>query len=244
MTMTEKKVIDQLNKLKAIKPNSNWVLLTKNSILGKAPVYREKTAFSASIASVFHILFFRPALKYAYVGLLTLFIFFGLFGFVQNSVPGDYLYPIKRVAEQGETLLASNEEKSQLTLELANRRLEELTKIVEENKTKKLAPGVEEFQASIFAAADELSAPDTEAVKKVVEMGKKVRELQSRGVIIEEEGLRRLELESFAGVLENLISDLENRTLTTKQEVVLDRMKELFEKGEYSEALELYLRNQ
>lgn len=244
MTMTEKKVIDQLKKLKEIKPDQNWAFLTKNRIIGEAPVYKENTALLPSIALVLRFFFLRPALKLAYVGLLTLFIFFGLFGFIQNSVPGDYLYPIKRVAEQGQALLASNEGKAQLALDLADRRLGELTKIVEENKTKKLAPGIEEFQASVFEAADKLSAPDTEAVKKVVEMGKKVKELQSRGVIIEEEGLKKLELGSFAGVLEGLITDLESRTLTTKQEVVLDRMKELFEKGEYSAALELYLRNQ
>ncbi len=244
--MTEKELITKIRELRQIKPNQNWVFLTKNRILGE----EISEAKEASIISVLRGLFLKPkglfwgpVLKPVYIGLLALFIIFGFFGFAQNSVPGDYLYPVKRATEKGQTLFASDEEKAHLTLELANRRLEELASIVEENKTKNLAPGIKEFQASVFEAANKFSA-DNEVVKKVVKMGKKVKELQSLGVVIEEEGLRRLELESFAGVLENLITDLENRNLTTKQEVVLDRMKELFEKGEYSEALELYLRNQ
>lgn len=241
--MDEKELVSKIKELRQIKPDQNWVYLTKNRILGHE-AKRSLAPFQereSSIVSVLRLFFLKPALKPAYVGLLALFIFFGLFGFAQNSVPGDYLYPIKRIAERSQTFFASEEEKAQVSLELVNKRLEELAKIVETNQTTKLAPAIIEFQASLSEA---VSGSDADSVRKVVEIGKHMKELQSRGVVIEETGLERLELESFVGILENLIADLENRSLTTKQEVVLDRMKELFEKGEYSEALELYLRNQ
>ena len=239
--MDEKELIGKIKELRQIKPNQEWVFLTKNRIFSEAPTYREKTALSASIVSVLRLFFLRPALKPAYAGALVLFIFFGLFGFAQNSLPGDYLYPIKRISERGQALFASEEERAQMSLELVNKRLEELTQIVEANQTKKLAPAIKEFQASLSEA---VSGSDAESLRKVVKLRKKTAQLQSRGVVIGEEGLQKLELESLVGVLENLIQDLENRSLTEEQEELLAQMKESVEKGDYSAALELYLVNQ
>ena len=59
-----------------------------------------------------------------------------------------------------------------------------------------------------------------------------------------EEGLQKLVLGSLVEVLKNLIVDLENRTLTEKQQEILAQMKEMVLEGRYSEALELYLTNQ
>jgi len=41
-----------------------------------------------------------------------------------------------------------------------------------------------------------------------------------------------------------LIKDLETRTLTGEKTEMVSQMKELFEQGKYSDALELYLTNQ
>jgi hypothetical protein len=236
--MDEKELIAKIKELRQIKPNQEWVLLTKNRILGKTPVLREKTKLNESIISVLRVFSFGSVLKPSYLGVLSLFIIVGLFGFAQNSVPGDYLYALKRIYEKSQMLFASEKEKQQISLELVNKRLDELTQVVESNQTKKLAPALREFQSSLAEAAA------GSEVKKVVEIRKKADEIKSKGIVIEDEELKRLELESFASVLKNLIADLESRTLTTKQEVVLDKMKELYEKGEYSQALELWLRNQ
>ena len=250
--MQEKQLINKLKELQQIKPRKDWVLLVKNQILAD-----EKPAFTKGFSEAkqaFNILSFLPALIYqrklAYAFATFLFMMVGMFGFAQYTVPGDALFSVKKFTEQSQTALFPGADQLKNSFEVANRRLSDLAQVVENKRTQNIAPSIKEFQASVFEVADKLSVSNLkavsnpEAVKKVVEMGKKVRELQSRGVIIEEEGLNILELESFTKVLEDLITDLENRTLTTKQEVVLDRMKELFEKGEYSEALELYLRNQ
>ncbi len=241
----EKELIGKIKEMRQIKPNQNWVFLTKNRILGEETAFRKQTPVSAlgswaSLYSVLRVLFLKPA----YAGVLALFIIFGLFGFAQNSVPGDLLYQVKKIAERGQTFFASEDEKAQVSLELVNKRLEELTSIVEANQTKKFAPAIKEFEASVSEAANNFSGSDTVAVRKVVEMSKKTKELQSRGVVIEEQGLQRLELESLVAVLENLIKDLENRTLTEKQEEILVQMKALVGEGDYSAALELFLTNQ
>ncbi|MDO8486524.1 MAG: hypothetical protein Q7S77_02410 [Candidatus Staskawiczbacteria bacterium] len=252
--MQEKQLINKLKELQRISPRKDWVLLVKNQIL--EPKFNAQTLViqQTQKKQSFGLLWFLPALFYqrklAYSFATLLFMIVGMFGFAQYTVPGDALFSVKKFTEQSQAALSPEIDQLNNSFKVANRRLSDLTQVVENKRTQNIAPSIKEFQASVFEVADNISVSNLkavsnpEAVKKVVEMGKKVRELQSRGVIIEEEGLNILELESFTKILEDLITDLENRTLTTKQEVVLDRMKELFEKGEYSEALELYLRNQ
>lgn len=241
--MDDKELIGKIKELRQIKPNQNWVFLTKNRILGQEQQMGESRVSFQPASSIISVL--RGfALKPAYVGLVAVLVIFGLFGFAQNSVPGDYLYTIKRISEKSQELFASDEERAQISLELVHKRLEELNKIVEANQAKKLAPAIKEFQGSLSEAANNFSGSDKGAVKRVVELRKRTQELESRGVVIGDGALERLELESLVSVLEGLIGDLENRSLTEKQELLLDKMKELIDEGEYSAALELYLINQ
>jgi len=243
--ITEKELIGKLRELRQIRPSKDWVVLTKNRILGQEEKI-ELTPFS----------FWKPALA-----TVTAFgILFGIFAFSQSSLPGDLLYPIKKITEKAQAVFVSETEKPQASLELANKRLEELTKIVETNQVKNLAPAINEFQASVSEAAKNLSridatSSDPVVVKRFVEQAKniekKAKEAKSLGVVIEDEELEelqeasnKLELGLLVSVLKNMISDLENRTLTEKQEEILSQMRELAEEGEYSEALELYLINQ
>jgi len=243
--ITEKELIGKLRELRQIRPSKDWVVLTKNRILGQEEKI-ELTPFS----------FWKPALA-----TVTAFgILFGIFAFAQNSLPGQPLYLIKRITEKAQAVFVSETEKPQASLELANKRLEELTKIVETNQVKNLAPAINEFQASVSEAAKNLSridatSSDPVVVKRFVEQAKniekKAKEAKSLGVVIEDEELEelqeasnKLELGLLVSVLKNMISDLENRTLTEKQEEILSQMRELAEEGEYSEALELYLINQ
>lgn len=251
--MEEKQLIGKLRKLRQIKPNPNWVVLTKSQILGQ-----DKPSLSLSSVGYCLRLFFGQRLAYA--GLIFVFILVGLFGLGQKSLPGDLLYPIKKITEKSQAVFVSEENKPQASLELANKKLEELTKIAQTNQVKNLAPAINEFQASVSEAAKNLSridatSSDPAVVKKFVDQAKniekKVKEVKSLGVVIEGEELselkevsNKLELASLVLVLKNMISDLENRTLTEKQEEILAQMKELVAEGKYSEALELYLINQ
>lgn len=240
LVMQEKELIAKIKELRRIKPNQEWVFLTKNRILGQEQEAKLPSV-GYSLGEVLRGLFFRPVLKPAYATLLALLVIFGLFGFAQNSLPGDYLYPIKRITETGQTLFASAEEREQINLELIEKRLGELTKIVEENKTKKLAPAIREFQTAVSEA---VPGADQESLKKVVEIRNRTAELQTRGVVIEGDEVQKLGMGPLVGILEEMIADLENRSLTTKQELVLDRMKELVAEGRYLDAIELYWRNQ
>lgn len=231
--MTEKELIGQLKKLRHIEPQKNWASLTKTQIMGAEPKF---------------VLF--PYFKPAFAGLVAIFILFGFFGYgsVKSALPGDLLYTVKKIAHQGQAIFVSEQEKPVFQLRLANDRLEDLTKASARN----LVPTISEFEANIFEAARDLSKMDATTsdpivMRQIVEETKKLEEnrqkVKSLGLVLGEEGTAELD-SALKRVVENLIDDLGERTLTEEKEEILKKMEELFERGEYSQALEFYLLNQ
>ena len=237
--MEEKQLISQLKELRQIKPSKNWASFTKKDILGDEPGFT-----------------FFPYLKPAFASSIAVFVLFGMLGFSQNSVPGDILYSVKKIAERSQAVFVSENNKPQASLELANKRLEELAKITGTNQVKNLAPAINEVQASISEAARNLSrmeatSSDPVAIKRIVDGAKKlegkIQEVKLLGVVIGEEELNELQgaSDKLEVKLVNLIIlDLERRTLSKGQEEILNQMKELVKDEKYQEALELYLINQ
>jgi len=234
--MTEKELIGKIRELRQIQPSKDWVSLTKSQILGKEDKYN-------NLISVFQILFSKPA----YAGLVVVFVLFGLFGFSQNSLPGDLLYPIKKITERSQAVFVSEEELPKYNLEIANKRLEELNEIAQTNQVKKLAPAISEFQANISEAAKSLAKVKSQDVEKIVAQTKKLEENKKK---VENVLATKIETEEYddalAQLVESQIKDLEERTLTEEQMKILAEAKELYQAGNFAEALEkiLLLSNQ
>lgn len=240
--MEEKELIRKIKELKQIKPNQDWVVLAKNQILGsEIPGVRASASFFP---------FWKPAL----ITLTTCLILAGVFSFAQDSLPGEILYPVKKISERAQTIFVSEDEKPQMSLELANKRLEELAEVAKTNQAENLAPAINEFKTSISEAAENLTKVKTpnsdfqeirEVVDKTKDIEKKTKEIQSWGVVIGEEDLKELQMVSKKIELESLVitlkNDLENRALTEEQKEILDEMKELITEEKYLEALELWL---
>lgn len=245
--MNEKELIGKIRELRQIKPRKDWVVLTKNQILGQEPRLE-----------IFP--FFKPV----YAGLFLFIFLIGLFELSQNALPGDFLYPIKRITEKTQAIFVSEEKKPEITLELTQKRLEELAKVAQANKVENLALAINEFQKSASQAAKDLSKieptkKDPKEIKKFVERTKeienKAKEIESLGIVIGEEGLEqleeartKLELQAIVQILKDIISDLENNlkmgALTKEKEEMLNKIKELVNEGKYWEAFEFYLLNQ
>jgi hypothetical protein len=246
--MTEKELINKIKHLKEIKPDSNWVLLAKNKILESDKFASVNILEKSHIVNnpIYYLSFIKTFFfkKPAYVGVFIFLVLFGIFGSTQNSLPGDFFYPLKKNIEKMTVVLAPEEEKTAKSLDLTTKRLEELNKIVKDNQKDRLQFAVQELNSSASQAADLISTSSKDSLSKVVDIAKKSQELKSAGIMVEGEGLKKLELASTKVVLQDLIKDLENRTLTLKQEMLLDKMKEYLQEGKYSEALELYLINQ
>lgn len=227
--MTENQLIAKIKELRQLKPRKDWVVLTKKNILGEEPRFA-----------------FFPYFKPALAGFFVVFVMFGMLGFAKNSLPGDPLYIIRKVAHFGQAILTPEAEKPAYQLKLANDRLQDLTKASGKN----LAPTIDEFQANISQAAKELSRIDATTsspttIKKIVQEAQKIKENKQKaealGVVID--GTEELDnvLEKIAG---DLIEDLKERLLTEEKQETLVKMEELFREGKHSEVLELYLTEQ
>jgi soluble cytochrome b562 len=230
--MTEKELIGKIQELRQIQPRKDWVLLAKKDILGEEPVERTKVSW----LEVFPRMFFQYKLAFATLALIM--VLSTTFSFAQNALPGDLLFSLKKITEKTGAIFVSREEQPKAQLELANERLEELTKIAETNQVRKLAPAIEEYQASISQAAKATSQiTKPQEVKKIAPEIKKMEEgiqnLRSYGVEIDDSEKEDL----YKPIVEVLLKDLEDKTLTEDQKTILAEAKESYNLGDYSNAL-------
>src|SRR4030042_610036 len=228
--MTENELIGEIRKLRQIKPNKDWVVLTKDRIIGEAD--RERVS----------IISFFPVLRPVYAGLVFVFIIFGVFGISQNALPGDLLYPIKKITERSQAIFVSEEELPKVQLELVSKRLEELSQITQKNDVKKIAPAIQEFQANLSKAAGNLTKTKNSDVPQIVSEIKKIKESKeniesSLATVIGESEMRDLD-SALLQLIEREIKYLEVTTLTDAKKEIFLKAVEDFKAGNYSEALE------
>jgi hypothetical protein len=76
-----------------------------------------------------------------------------------NSVPGDFLYPVKLATERVQLTLASTEQRARLHTEFASRRLDEVLEIASssrEGKDVRVREAINGFKSEIASASEEL----------------------------------------------------------------------------------------
>jgi len=245
--LTQKKLIEQLKQLKEIKPNQDWVVLLKSQILTEekakklvpvpvASTAPENPTEKAGTVDILLSLFFPKRLAYA----LAVFIFVvtGVFGFAIHTVPGDLLFPIKKLAEQSQAALTGQ---NKLTKEVAmlSKRVNELAQIAKEGKTNNIPWAIGEVTATASELAEfikEESSIDKETLEKIVVSSKTLASVVGTD-LSENQAITNL----YQSLAKQQIADLEKSTLTETQQEALLEIKDLYEKGNYIEALEKIL---
>jgi len=235
--MTEKELLRKIRELRQIKPRKDWVVLTKTQILGDVEVRPQ--------------LFLFPFFKPVYTGLLFLLLLVGLIELSQSALPGDPLYSLKRITEKTQAVFVSKEEQPKLQLELTNKRLEELNKVAETNQVKNLAPALSEFETTKIAAKKEVldsikNKSEKEAIKVVKEVApelNKINEKQNKVYLDLGIGESREESDQTTekAVVEILINDAKNSTLTEEQKTDLAKVEEYYKSGDFQEAFQLFM---
>ena len=240
LQMNERNLIKKIQTLKKIEPQKDWVVLTKNQILGSEEAVRASRI--SEILEVFQVLprfsfGYKPALvAITFVGLLV-----GVFGFAQNALPGSLLYPVKKMTERAETFFVSSQDLPKAQLQLANKRLTELNQIVQTNQVKNMAPAINEFKNSALEAAKGLKMVDDspKLTRGIVDEAEKLKEnkekIEALGVVVGE--TKELN-EALSQIVEREIKDLESRSLTLNQQKLLEKAKEDYQKGNFEQALE------
>jgi len=234
--MTQNELIGKIRELRQIKPRKDWVLLTKSQILGQ----EETPKFEL-------FPFFKPA----YAGLFFLLLLAGLIEFSQGALPGDPLYSLKRITEKAQAVFVSKEEQPKLQLELTSKRLEELNKVADANRVKRLAPALNEFQKTKIVAKKEIldsikNKSEKEAIKVVKEVApelNKINEKQNKVYLDLGIGESREESDQTTekAVVEILINDAKNSTLTEEQKTDLVKVEEYYKSGDFQEAFQLFM---
>lgn len=235
--LTDKQLIAKIQGLKQIKPDASWVVLTKENIIGKEEFSPSKWDwFFTGERFVFNH-------KLAFSALTVLIVFVGVFGFAQNSVPGDSLFSLKKITEQGQSYFVSAKDQSKHDLELANKRLDDLTKIAAKNEVTNLAPAISEYEESVGRVVQGLANNENSYILKelaaeIQKLGKKEEQVKSLGIEIgQNEELNSL----LADIIGKEILDMESRELTEKETEVLNSVKSEYEQENYSKALEVLL---
>ena len=233
--MTEKDLISKITQLRQIKPRKDWVISVKNQILGEKAFIKERISVFDTLKSMF----FQPKMAIAFLILLGLFI--SSLSFAYNSLPGDLLYPVKRIAEKTQALFVSKQDRPKADLRLANKRLDELTQIAQQNQTPKLAPAIDEFQKSAAEAAKNLKQPGKvtkDVAKETQKLLENKQKLETMGIIIGETP----EFDNaVSAMIKSQIVDLETRSLTDEQRGKLESAKQSLASGDLSRALEKVL---
>lgn len=248
LDMTENELVGKIRELRQIRPRKDWVFATKSQILGDVKVRPQPFLFP----------FFQPV----YAGFFLLLVLIGLLEFSFAALPGELLFPLKRIVEKTQAIFVSEEEKSKLNLELVNKRLEELNQIAEKNDVRKLAPALKEYQNSVSEAAKNLTeigttTSDPVVIQKIVEQTQKLSQTKEKvealGVAVgEAKDLKDLEdsipvlivrqIEIWKTQINNLSDELE-----IKKDLgsLLDKAEEYYKAEDYSKAsqilVEIYL---
>jgi len=216
--MNEIKLVKELKKLNQIKPEKQFVLSAKKQILG------EKPGFGLFIS-----------LKPVYTGVFCLFLMLAMFQ-AQNALPGESLFYLKKIAEKGYIMFSSEDKRPGLSLILANKRLADLSFLAEKDQAQRLAPAIDEFKANVNEVARNIEKM-TEIDESIIVQIKEIEKTQKE---VERVLATKIETEldnALAGLVQREIDYLEQRTLNEEDLEILEQVKELFEKQEYSESL-------
>ncbi len=249
--MEEKKIIAQIKALRQIKPDKQWVCLTKSRVLGA-----EALAEKQSLAALFNNLLFQY--RMALASLIVIGLAGGTFIFAQGALPGDALYSVKLAAEKGLATLANKDQRPAANLQLAEKRLEELNAVSQQKRVQNLPEAIKEFQVAKATAKKEVATLVRENPKQAAVISKEAvaslksidaRETQVNAMLglDNEEATSTVEMSGGVSddqaIIRALIGNWEEPTLTEDQKNDLVKVKALYEGGQYGKALDQYLRS-
>lgn len=229
MEISEKQLIAKIQELKRIKPEQEWAVLAKSRILEEnkaveSPILRGlEQKRKVGILSVFPQLFRNKMPAYAFASFL--FFVAGVFGLMILSAGNEI-----KVAEKSPAALVVSEafkEKSQNVVDAAK------------HKPQNFSLAIEEFKS----AAKNL----TQAIEKNPEMAKEVAmEVKNSGTllsVVSEAETEEALASSYKAVVKPVLNDLNSNkeNLTQEQQKDLAEANDLYENGDYSQALEKVL---
>jgi len=248
MQIEEKKLIEKLEEMSAIKPDADWVLLAEQKITASEPSKQTFAWIDFNFVT-------KPALSFALSAITVVSLAGGVsLSLAQNALPGDMLYSVKKASESVRMAFVSEKDKPLAQLELAKTKLEELSKVTQQDKNQgqKLAASIAETQKTMEIASKSLknmSAVDKQEFAQQI-VGR-LESLKTQQKTIEQtiktditNDVQKSDLAESAVAyyklyLDSEIEKLENSSLTEAQELLLSDAKKALDNGEVENALDI-----
>jgi len=248
--MNQKQLIEQLKTLKEIKPRKEWAVLLKSQILSpytkvaikvqknqnvlEAPTPERKLK-SAGILDILSSVFLQRRLAYAFA--VVLFLIVGVFGFAQYTMPGDLLFPIKKIAEQSQAALSGQIGLKQNMANL-NNRINDLAQVAKQGRVDNVPSAISEIDTNASQLAKTLkdNPTDIQTLKEIAVSLKTLANMPGTDLTANQ-NVKDL----YQTVVENQIADLQKSTLTEEQQTTLAQAEDFYSQGKYTDALEKLL---
>lgn len=237
--ISEKQLILQLKELKNIKPREEWVSLLKSKILAETKtefVAQKNTGKLIGILDIISASFFQKKMAYAMATLV--FMIVGVLGFAQYTMPGDLLFPIKKIAEQSSASLTGQNVLTQSVLSF-NNRVNDLAQISKEGRAGNIPSTIAEVNQNISELSKTLKnnpVKDPVVIKEIAATLKTLASVKGTDVNQSQE-VKDL----YETIVSSQIEDFKNTTLTTNQKDILEIAEKFYKEGKFSDALEQLL---
>src|SRR3989344_5675694 len=163
--MTEKQLISKLQMLKKIEPSKDWALLIKSQILGSETVKTvtpQNSPYKKILSGFFGLMNQR---NFAYAFSVMVFVFAGLMGFAQYTLPGDMLFSVKKITEQSQASL-TGESDVKSNFETFKKRSQDLAQVVKDKKSLNKSSAIQEVNDAAKSLANAIHN-DPKAAKEV-----------------------------------------------------------------------------
>jgi hypothetical protein len=242
--MEDKELIAKLSHLKEIKPREDWVLLTRQRIVGEGLQKGRFWGMVERVAGYMEMaMFAKPAFVIPVLACMVAggAVWQGAF----ESLPGDTLYPLRAALEQIPLRLSTEEERPLREFARAQQSLSDLKAVAERNKIKNLPSAIQEFEANASRISEGFIAIVENQPEKALQASRQMVQLQKEKTEVERILGTKIgeEQEEEVGnatrrLVEYEFSYLETRSLTEGQEKLFESAKTSVAEGDYATALE------
>ena len=236
--ITQKQLIESLSQLKEIKPNKEWASLLKSTLLeNKVPgrmtgaVPTQRASFMSAISNSF-----GRRLAYSFAAILILAV--GAVGLSRYTVPGDLLFPVKKIAEQSQATLGGQTVLNQ-DVAVLNNRISDLAQVAKDGRTGNIPSAISEVNANAKYLAKNLKknpATDSKTIKAIANSLKTLADVPGTDLTASSD-VKDL----YQAVVASQIADLKKMTLTDDQKETLAQAEDLYSQAKYTDALEKLL---
>jgi len=175
----DKFVIKKIRDLKKLRPDSSWLESQKSFLLSEIGQEEKKPSLVLPLFNFNILKILKPnfAVALILIILLTSFGTFGVISAAQNSLPGDFLYPVKTAFEQTQlTLSPGDTSKAKLSIKMATQRMDEFTQLVNDPEKKEdLEKTVEKFTEKMVIVQEEIDRLKEKNIEKAAEVARLVK---------------------------------------------------------------------